>query len=217
MRSGVIAQKVGMTRIFTEAGEHVPVTVLKLDGCQVVAQRTKEKNGYTAVQLGIGRAKVKNVSKAERTRFAAAKVEPKLKLAEFRVDANNMLEVGDTLQADHFVAGQKLYSESRFEAAADEFRQAVQLRPHPSVWFNLGRCYEQLSAWDRAREAYGEYLHLAPDAPDRATILRLMEGFERALRTAAPPLGPKPVARAEPAVSFAPAPAWPPPPSSPET
>ena len=70
MRSGVIAQKVGMTRVFTEAGEHVPVTVLKLDGCQVVAQRTKEKNGYTAVQLGIGRAKVKNVSKAERTRFA---------------------------------------------------------------------------------------------------------------------------------------------------
>ena len=86
MRSGVIAQKVGMTRVFTEAGEHVPVTVLKLDGCQVVAQRTKEKNGYTAVQLGIGRAKVKNVSKAERGRFAAAKVEPKLKLAEFRVE-----------------------------------------------------------------------------------------------------------------------------------
>lgn len=67
MRSGVIAQKVGMTRVFTDAGEHVPVTVLKLDGCQVVAHRTKDKNGYTAVQLGIGRAKVKNVSKAERT------------------------------------------------------------------------------------------------------------------------------------------------------
>ena len=86
MRSGVIAQKVGMTRIFTDAGEHVPVTVLKLDGCQVVAQRTQEQNGYTAVQLGIGRAKVKNVSKAERRRFAVAKVEPKLKLAEFRVE-----------------------------------------------------------------------------------------------------------------------------------
>ena len=85
MRSGVIAQKVGMTRVFTEAGEHVPVTVLKLDGCQVVAHRTKEKNGYTAVQVGIGRAKVKNVSKAERARFAVAQVEPKMKLAEFRV------------------------------------------------------------------------------------------------------------------------------------
>ena len=72
MRSGVIAQKLGMTRVFTDAGEHVPVTVLKLDGCQVVAHRTKERNGYTAVQLGIGRAKVKNVSKAERGRFAMA-------------------------------------------------------------------------------------------------------------------------------------------------
>ena len=78
MRSGVIAKKVGMTRVFTDAGEHVPVTVLKLDGCQVVAHRTKEKNGYTAVQLGIGRAKVKNVSKAERGRFAVAQVEPKM-------------------------------------------------------------------------------------------------------------------------------------------
>jgi len=85
MRSGVIAQKVGMTRVFTDAGDHVPVTVLKLDGCQVVAHRTQEKNGYTAMQLGIGRAKVKNVSKAERGRFAVAQVEPKMKLAEFRV------------------------------------------------------------------------------------------------------------------------------------
>ena len=80
MRSGVIAQKVGMTRIFTDAGEHVPVTVLRLDGCQVVAHRTMEQNGYTAVQLGAGRAKVKNVSKAERGRFAVAKVEPRMKL-----------------------------------------------------------------------------------------------------------------------------------------
>ena len=72
MRSGVIAQKVGMTRVFNETGEQVPVTVLKMDGCQVVAHRTKEKNGYTAIQLGIGRAKVKNVSKAERERFAKA-------------------------------------------------------------------------------------------------------------------------------------------------
>jgi large subunit ribosomal protein L3 len=106
MRSGVIAQKVGMTRIFTDAGEHVPVTVLKLDGCQVVAQRTKEQNGYTAVQLGIGRAKVKNVSKAERNRFAVAKVEPKLKLAEFRVDEAELLPIGAEITADHFVVGQ---------------------------------------------------------------------------------------------------------------
>lgn len=106
MRSGVIAQKVGMTRVFTEAGEHVPVTVLKLDGCQVVAQRTKEKNGYTAVQLGIGRAKVKNVSKAERARFAAASVEPKMKLAEFRVNEEELIPVGAEITADHFVVGQ---------------------------------------------------------------------------------------------------------------
>jgi large subunit ribosomal protein L3 len=106
MRSGVIAQKVGMTRIFTEAGEHVPVTVLKLDGCQVVAHRTKEQNGYTAVQLGAGRAKVKNVSKAERGRFAVAKVEPKMKLAEFRVEESELLPVGAEITADHFVVGQ---------------------------------------------------------------------------------------------------------------
>jgi large subunit ribosomal protein L3 len=106
MRSGVIAQKLGMTRIFTEGGEHVPVTVLKLDGCQVVAQRTKELNGYTAVQLGIGRPKVKNVSKAERGRFAVAKVEPKLKLAEFRVEEAGLLPVGAEITADHFVVGQ---------------------------------------------------------------------------------------------------------------
>ena len=83
MRSGVIAKKVGMTRIFTDAGEHVPCTVLHLDGCQVVAHRTDEVNGYTALQLGIGKAKVKNVSKAERGRFAIANVEPKMRLAEF--------------------------------------------------------------------------------------------------------------------------------------
>jgi large subunit ribosomal protein L3 len=106
MRSGVIAQKVGMTRVFTDAGEHVPVTVLKLDGCQVVAHRTKEQNGYTALQLGIGRAKVKNVSKAERGRFAVAKVEPKLKLAEFRVAEDLLLPVGAEITADHFVVGQ---------------------------------------------------------------------------------------------------------------
>ena len=106
MRSGVIAQKVGMTRVFTDAGEHVPVTVLKLDGCQVVAHRTKDQNGYTALQLGIGRAKVKNVPKAERERFARAKVEPKMKLAEFRVPEDQMIPVGAEITADHFVAGQ---------------------------------------------------------------------------------------------------------------
>ena len=106
MRSGVIAQKVGMTRVFTATGEHVPVTVLKLDNCQVVAHRTKESNGYTALQLGIGRAKVKNVPKAERERFARAEVEPKMKLAEFRVDEAGLIPVGAEITADHFVAGQ---------------------------------------------------------------------------------------------------------------
>jgi large subunit ribosomal protein L3 len=106
MRSGVIAQKVGMTRVFTDAGEHVPVTVLKMDGCQVVAHRTMDKNGYTAVQLGIGRAKVKNVPKAERERFARAEVEPKLRLAEFRVDEAGLIPVGAEITADHFVPGQ---------------------------------------------------------------------------------------------------------------
>ncbi len=106
MRSGVIAQKVGMTRVFTDAGEHVPVTVLKLDGCQVVAHRTQEKNGYTALQLGIGKAKVKNVSRAERSRFAVAKVEPKMKIAEFRVPEDHVLPVGAEITADHFVVGQ---------------------------------------------------------------------------------------------------------------
>jgi len=106
MRSGLVAQKVGMTRIFTDAGEHVPVTVLKLENCQVVAQRTQDKNGYTALQLGVGTVKVKNVSKAERQRFAIAKVEPKRKLVEFRVDPKNMIEVGAELTAEHFLPGQ---------------------------------------------------------------------------------------------------------------
>jgi large subunit ribosomal protein L3 len=106
MRSGVIAQKVGMTRVFTDAGEHVPVTVLKVDQCQVVAHRTKDKNGYTALQLGVGKAKVKNVSQAERGRFAVAKVEPKRKIAEFRVSDDALIPVGAEITADHFVAGQ---------------------------------------------------------------------------------------------------------------
>ncbi|MEO4040733.1 50S ribosomal protein L3 [Hoeflea sp. CAU 1731] len=108
MRSGVIAQKVGMTRVYNDAGEHVPVTVLRLKNCQVVAQRTEEKNGYTAVQLGAGMAKPKNTTKPMRGHFAAAKVEPKAKLAEFRVSTDNMLEIGSELTAEHFVPGQKV-------------------------------------------------------------------------------------------------------------
>jgi len=106
MRSGVIAQKLGMTRIFTDAGVHVPVTVLKVDRCEVVAHRTKEKNGYTALQVGVGLAKVKNVSKAERGHFAVAKVEPKQKVAEFRVDDQDLIPVGAEITVDHFVVGQ---------------------------------------------------------------------------------------------------------------
>ena len=108
MRSGVIAQKVGMTRIYTDAGVNVPVTVLRMENVQVVSQRTNEKNGYTAVQLGAGKAKVKNVSKSMRGHYAVAKVEPKRKLAEFRVSEDNMIDVGAQLSAEHFVAGQKV-------------------------------------------------------------------------------------------------------------
>ncbi|AQT42895.1 Large ribosomal subunit protein uL3 [Bartonella apihabitans] len=106
MRSGVIAQKLGMTRVYNDAGEHVPVTVLRLENCQVVAQRTVEKNGYTAVQLGVGLAKVKNTSQALRGHFAKASVEPKAKIAEFRVSPDNLLEVGAEITAEHFVPGQ---------------------------------------------------------------------------------------------------------------
>jgi large subunit ribosomal protein L3 len=106
MRSGVIAQKVGMTRLFTEAGNHVPVTVLRLAQCQVVAHRSKDKDGYVALQVGSGSRKVKNVSKAERGRFAVAKVEPKRKLAEFRVSDDAVIPVGAEITADHFVVGQ---------------------------------------------------------------------------------------------------------------
>ena len=108
MRSGIIAQKLGMTRVYTDAGEQVPVTVLKVDSLQVVAQRTQEKNGYNAVQLGTGLAKVKNTSKAMRGHFAKASVEPKRKVAEFRVSEDNMLDIGAEITADHFVEGQKV-------------------------------------------------------------------------------------------------------------
>ncbi|MBI1300315.1 MAG: 50S ribosomal protein L3 [Alphaproteobacteria bacterium] len=106
MRTGLIARKEGMTRVFDEDGRHVPVTVLKVDGCQVVAVRSEEKDGYAAVQLGAGNAKVKRTSKQNRGHFAKAKVEPKKKLAEFRVSNENILEIGAELGANHFVAGQ---------------------------------------------------------------------------------------------------------------
>jgi len=105
-RTGVIARKLGMTRLFAEDGSHVPVTVLQLDQCQVVAVRTKDKDGYTAVQLGTGKAKVKNVTKPVRGHYAKAKVEPKKKLTEFRVSDDAVLTVGAELSAAHFVAGQ---------------------------------------------------------------------------------------------------------------
>jgi large subunit ribosomal protein L3 len=108
MRSGVIARKVGMTRVFDDNGLHVPVTVLKLDNVQVVAVRDKEKDGYTALQLGAGLAKAKNTSKPMRGHFAKAKVLPKSKLAEFRVSEDAVVEVGSTLVASHFVPGQKV-------------------------------------------------------------------------------------------------------------
>ncbi len=106
MRSGVIAQKLGMTRIFSDSGEHIPVTVLKIDKCQVVAHKTAERDGYVALQLGAGTAKVKSLTQAQRGHFAVAKVEPKRLLAEFRVSPENVIAVGAELTADHFVEGQ---------------------------------------------------------------------------------------------------------------
>jgi len=106
MRSGIIAKKVGMTRLFMDNGKQIPVTVLHMDNLQVVAQRTNEKHGYTAVQLGAGQSKVKNVSKAMRGHFAVAKVEPKRKIAEFRVAPENMIDVGAEITAEHYVEGQ---------------------------------------------------------------------------------------------------------------
>ena len=106
LRSGVIAKKVGMTRLFMEDGRQVPVTVLQLDKLQVVAQRTPEAHGYAAVQLGAGTAKAKRTSKAMRGHFAAAKVEPKRKVAEFRVAPEAMIEVGEEITANHYFEGQ---------------------------------------------------------------------------------------------------------------
>lgn len=106
MRTGLIARKEGMSRVFTADGAHVPVTVLKVENCQVTAVRTEEKEGYTAVQLGVGKAKINRTSKAMRGVFAKAKIEPKIKLAEFRVSKDNVLEVGAELSVEHFVPGQ---------------------------------------------------------------------------------------------------------------
>ena len=107
-RSGLLARKLGMTRVYDDAGNHVAVTVLDLQGCQVVAHKTPERDGYAALQLGSGEAKVKRVAKAERERFAKAGVTPKQKLVEFRVSPDNMIEVGASMTADHFVPGQKV-------------------------------------------------------------------------------------------------------------
>src|SRR5881409_2456282 len=106
MRTGVIAKKVGMTRLFQADGRHVPVTVLQLDGLQVVGRREKDRDGYTAVQLGAGQVKAKNVAKPQRAAFGKAEVEPKAKLAEFRVADDALLDVGATISADHFIPGQ---------------------------------------------------------------------------------------------------------------
>lgn len=106
MRTGIIAQKVGMTRLFTDEGVHVPVTVLKVNNCEVVGVRTLEKDGYVAVQLGAGKAKEKNVSKAQRVQFAKANVEPKKTVVEFRVSDDCVVPVGSELSVNHFVKGQ---------------------------------------------------------------------------------------------------------------
>ena len=106
MRTGLLAQKLGMTRVFTDGGNHVPVTILKVDNCQVIAVRSRAVDGYTAVQLGIGTAKAKNVSRPQRGHFAKAKVEPKARLAEFRVSEEALLEVGAEITAGHFIPGQ---------------------------------------------------------------------------------------------------------------
>lgn len=108
MRTGLIAQKLGMSRLFDEKGSHVPVTVLSVAGCQVTGVRTEEKDGYTAVQLGLGKKKAKNCSASERTNFAKANVEPKAKVVEFRVASDALIEVGSELLASHFVDGQSV-------------------------------------------------------------------------------------------------------------
>jgi large subunit ribosomal protein L3 len=125
-----------MTRLFTEAGEHIPVTVLQLNKCQVLAQRTQEKNGYTAVQLGSGLAKVKNVSRAQRGHFATAKVEPKAQVAEFRVSPENLIDIGAEITADHFIEGQ--YVDASGTSVGKGFPGGQSWRVHlsPKPWFH---------------------------------------------------------------------------------
>ena len=106
MRSGLIAKKLGMSRVFLDDGSHVPVTVLEIEGCQVLGQMTEDKNGYTALQLGAGRRKPKHTTRPQREKFARVNVEPKRKIAEFRVSPENLIDVGAELTADHFLAGQ---------------------------------------------------------------------------------------------------------------
>lgn len=108
MRTGLLTKKLGMSRVFTDEGRSVPVTLLQLDNCQVVGQKTQARDGYTAVQIGYGSRKVKNISKSERTKYAKAKIEPKARVVEFRVSEDALLNVGDQLSAAHFVAGQKV-------------------------------------------------------------------------------------------------------------
>ena len=108
MRTGLIAKKMGMTRIFTDSGEHIPVTILKVDSCKVIAKRTKELNGYNSLQIGFGAAKVKKMSRALRGHFAKTEIEPKNKLVEFRVSDDALLDVGSELSVTHFIAGQKV-------------------------------------------------------------------------------------------------------------
>jgi len=106
VRTGLLAQKIGMTRVFATEGEHVAVTVLRIDCCQVVAVRTREKDGYSALQLGVGAAKVKRMTQPQRGHFAKAKVEPKVHLAEFRITEDAVLPIGSEITAAHFLAGQ---------------------------------------------------------------------------------------------------------------
>jgi len=108
MRTGLIARKIGMTRVYGGEGEHIPVTVMQIENCQVVGQRTKEKNGYTALELGVGVAKVKRLAKADRGRFAKANVEPKQKTLEFRVDDDMLVDIGAEISVNHFLVGQKV-------------------------------------------------------------------------------------------------------------
>lgn len=106
MRSGLIAEKIGMSRVFTADGEHIPVTVLRVDNCQVIDHMTQERNGYTAIQIGAGQRKAKSVTKPVRGLFTKAKVEPKKNLKEFRVSSENVLPIGHTISVDHFAEGQ---------------------------------------------------------------------------------------------------------------